>query len=50
MLSRLAAHLDDAIHTLGNKVARQTKADEASRNAPEPVEVLDILTGNETRN
>jgi len=49
MLSRLAAHLDDAIYALGNKVARQTKADEASRNAPEPVEVLDILTGNETK-
>jgi len=48
MPSRLAAQLDDAIHALGNKVARQTKADETSSNAPEPVEVLNVLTGNET--
>ena len=39
---------NDTVHPLRNKVAEEAESDEASGNAPEPVEVLNVLAGDET--
>lgn len=39
---------NNAIHPLCNKVAHQSKRNQPSRNRPEPVEVLHVLTGHKT--
>jgi hypothetical protein len=36
---------DNAVHSLRNEVANEAETKEASRNCPEPLEVVTVLTG-----
>jgi hypothetical protein len=42
------ARSDDTVHPLRNEVANHAKSEEASSDAPEPLKVIDVLTGDDT--
>lgn len=48
MRSNTNAVSNNAVHALRNEVAEKTKHEQTRSNHPEPVQILDILSRNET--